>query len=453
MTGKKEGMKAYYGITFLIGLGFFTMGLMDPLYDTYVPVFLKNYLSSDSIIGGIMGLDNLFAILLIPVFSALSDRTRTPIGRRMPFIIITLPLTAIFFALLPTAALKTLGFLIILIFLLNLVKQAARGPVVALMPDIIPGEYRSEANGIINTMGGIAAIVGTVGLAKLYDVNITLPVIGNTITKISGNSEGDGAAYIGSLPFLLAAVLVVLAVVLLFIFVKEKEQPEAAEDEKKAPIFQSIKFIFTSGDKSVLLILISLLLWFIGYQGVLPWIGLYGINFLELSPGTAGLSAGMVGIAYAVFAIPSGILAHKIGRKHVIRGSLIGVSIIVTLLFLHHPLTSLLGITGTAKAASFWGLLFFFGIFWGSIVTNSFPMLWQMASYTTMGIYTGLYYFFSQSAGVIAPILTGGLRDAFGPRSVFLTAAVFMLAAFFTMGGVTRGEPGEEPAGHTEKPE
>ncbi|MBI9101070.1 MAG: MFS transporter [Spirochaetales bacterium] len=450
MKDKKEGMKAYYGITFLIGLGFFTMGLMDPLYDTYVPIFLKNFLSRDGLVGSLMGLDNLFAILLIPVFSALSDRTRTAIGRRMPYIIICLPLTAIFFALLPSAALKSLGFLIILIFLLNLVKQAARGPVVALMPDIIPGEYRSEANGIINTMGGIAAIVGTVGLAKLYDVNISLPIIGKTIKEFPHLLEGRNATYIGSLPFLIAAVLVVLATLLLFLFVKEKKQPLESEEEKKVPIIKSIKYIFTSGDKSVLLILISLLLWFIGYQGVLPWIGLYGVNSLGLSPGTAGLSAGMVGIAYAVFAIPSGILAHKIGRKKVIRFALMGVAIIVTLLFLHQPLMTMLGITGMAAVAIFWGLLFVFGIFWGSIVTNSFPMLWQMASYTTMGIYTGLYYFFSQMAGVIAPILTGGLRDAFGPRVVFLVSAIFMVAAFFTMSGVTRGEPGEEPADHSE---
>ena len=446
MKEKKEGMKAYYGITFLIGLGFFTMGLMDPLYDTYVPIFLKNFLNRDGLVGGLMGLDNLFAILLIPVFSALSDRTRTPIGRRMPFIIVTLPLTAIFFALLPTAALKSLAFLIIIIFLLNLVKQAARGPVVALMPDIIPGEYRSEANGIINTMGGIAAIVGTVGLAKLYDFNISLPLIGQTIREFPNPMEGKETTYIGSLPFLIAGVLVILATILLFLFVKEKKHPEESEEEQKAPILQSLKFIFTSGDKSVLLILISLLLWFIGYQGVLPWIGLYGVNFLELSPGTAGLSAGMVGIAYAAFAIPSGILAHRIGRKKTIRICLTGVTIIVALLYLHHPVTSALGIAGMARVGTFWGLLFFFGIFWGSIVTNSFPMLWQMASYKTMGIYTGLYYFFSQLAGVIAPVMTGGLRDIFGPRIVFLTSTIFMLAAFLTMGGVTRGEPGEEPA-------
>ena len=433
-------MKAYYGITFLIGLGFFTMGLMDPLYDTYVPMFLSNFLKSDSLVGSIMGIDNFFAILLIPIVSALSDRTRTPIGRRMPYIITMLPAAAIFFSLLPSAALKTLGFLIVCIFFLNLFKQAVRGPVVALMPDIIPGEYRSEANGVINTMGGIAAIVGTVGLAKLYDVKVRLPLFGDSIVPFTGGTAGEETTYIGKLPFVISAILVLIAVILLFFFVKERK--DAQEVEEKAPsVMKSLKLIFASENKSAFLILLSLLFWFIAYQGVLPWVGIYSKEFLGLSPGTAALSSGMVGIAYAIFAIPSGVIAHKIGRKKMIRISLIAVGIILVLCFLHYPVTTALGLTGAGTYLSFWVLLFFFGMFWVSIVTNSFPMLWQMATYSDMGIYTGLYYFFSQAAGIIAPILTGGLRDLFGDRIIFINGTVFMVLAFITMGFVTKGEP------------
>jgi maltose/moltooligosaccharide transporter len=435
---KKEGMKQYYSITFLIGLGFFTMGLMDPLYDTYVPMFLSNFLSRDSFVGTVMGLDNLFAILLIPVFSALSDRTRTPIGRRMPYIIVTLPATALFFGLLPWSALTSLTPLILVIFFLNLFKQAARGPVVALMPDLIPGEYRSEANGVINTMGGIAAIVGTVGLARLYDVNINLPLFGDTIIpQASGN-------YIGTLPFLLSALLVIIAVLLLFFFVKEKQAARESNEEQHVPILKSLKLILAAEDRSALFILISLLLWFIGYQGMLPWIGLYSRDILGLTPGTAALSAGMVGIAYALFAIPSGIVAHKAGRKRTIRASLVALTIVTALLFLHQPIAGgVLGLSGLALTGSFWALLFLFGMFWVSVITNSFPMLWQMATYGTMGIYTGLYYFFSQTAGIVAPGFSGLIRDIFGPRSMFLVAAVCMFSAFLLMGLVRKGEPEE----------
>ena len=169
------------------------------------------------------------------------------------------------------------------------------------MPDTIPGDYRSEANGVINTMGGIAAIVGTVGLSKLMDVNINLPVIGNTKDK---------------LPFVISGILVVIAVILLFLFVKEKQKAES--DEEREPIFKSLKLVFSAKEKSAMLILISLFIWFLGYQGILPFITMYAVDYIGVTKGVAGISPGMVAIAYALFAIPSGIVAHKIGRKKMI---------------------------------------------------------------------------------------------------------------------------------------
>ena len=424
MAKQKKGLKGYYLITFLIGLGFFTMGLMDPLYDTYVPIFLSRFMESKALIGAIMTFDNILAIFLIPIFSALSDRVQTPIGRRMPFIIICLPVSAVAFGLIPFSALSSLWFLIILLFILNLFKQAVRGPVVALMPDMIPADLRSEANGVINTMGGIAAIVGTVGLARLMDVPINLPRRGPTKDILA---------------FPISGILVIIAVLLLFFFVKEKNAVAHDDSEKREPILSSLKAIFAEEDKSARAILFSLLFWFIGYQGILPFVGLYSTSILETSSGTASLAAGMVGIAYAIFAIPSGIVAHKIGRKKTIRFSLGVLVVLLLLIFFHDPLTS--GMGKALRQYTFWALLFFFGIFWVSIVTNSFPMLWQMSTYQTVGIYTGLYYFFSQLASIISPPLTGACIDIFGFRSIFIFGSVSMGIAFFIMRNVKGGEP------------
>lgn len=424
MNGKKRGFGPYLGLTFLIGFGFFTMGLMDPLYDTYIPIFLGKYLSSMTLVGFIMTLDNIFAIFLIPVVSMASDRTKTGIGRRMPYIITLLPLSAIFFGTLPYAAGASLGALVALIFCLNLAKQSVRGPVVALMPDIIPADYRSEANGVINTMGGIATIVGTIGLARLMDVDMRLPILGATKDR---------------LPFPLAGILVVLAAILLFSFVKEKKVARNAEEEKKEPILASLKAIASQQDRSAFYILASIFLWFLGYQGVLPFIGKYSIDVLGTSSGTAALAAGMVGVAYAIFAIPSGYVAHRAGRKRTIRVGLIVIVCLTALLFLHDPLTS--GLSAKMRLYSFWLIMFAFGIFWASIVTNSFPMLWQMASWGTMGVYTGLYYTASQAAAILAPVLTGALIDLAGYRGIFLFCSACMLAAFFVMSLVRSGEP------------
>lgn len=424
----KKSLKGYYLITFLIGLGFFTMGLMDPLYDTYVPIFLGKYISSNSLIGTIMTLDNVLAIFLIPIFSAFSDRINTKIGRRMPFIITLLPIAAVAFGLIPIAALSSLWMLIALIFILNLAKQAVRGPVVALMPDMVPGNLRSEANGVINTMGGIATILGTILLARLMNVKIKLPSFGIVDNVLA---------------FPVASIFVIVAVLLLFIFVKEKNSKvrsdDKEEEEKKEPILKSLKVVLGEKNKSALYILISLLCWFIAYQGVLPFVGKYSVEVLGTSSGTASLAAGMVGIAYAIFAIPSGKFAHKHGRKKTIRGALICLVAVLILVFLHGVL--LKGLPPTVKLLTFWVLLFCFGIFWVTIVTNSFPMLWQMSTFTTVGIYTGLYYFFSQAASIISPPLSGACIDLFGYPSLFIYAAIFMAIAYFTMSKVDRGEP------------
>ena len=425
---KKKSLKGYYLTTFLIGLGFFTMGLMDPLYDTYVPIFLGKYISSNSLIGTIMTLDNVLDIFLIPIFSAFSDRIDTKIGRRMPFIITLLPLAAVAFGLIPISALSSLWALVLLIFVLNLAKQAVRGPVVALMPDMVPGDLRSEANGVINTMGGIATILGTILLARLMNVKVTLPKFG-VVDNV--------------LAFPVASIFVIIAVVLLFIFVKEKKSTvrpdDKEEEEKKEPILKSLKIVLGEKNKSALYILISLLCWFIAYQGVLPFVGKYSVEVLGTSSGTASLAAGMVGIAYAIFAIPSGKFAHKHGRKKTIRGALICLVTVLILVFLHGVL--LKSLPPTVKLLTFWALLFCFGIFWVTIVTNSFPMLWQMSTFSTVGIYTGLYYFFSQAASIISPPLSGACIDIFGYPSLFIYAAIFMTIAFITMSKVDRGEP------------
>ena len=420
---EKAQKKSFYLTTFLIGLGFFTMGLMDPLYDSFVPIFLNKYIDLKGIIGLIMTLDNIFAIFLIPIVSAISDRTVTPIGRRMPYIIVTLPLSAIFFALIPFGYMKSLFMLILVIFFLNIFKQSARGPVVALMPDTVPADYRSEANGVINTMGGIATIIGSLFLAKLMDLSVDLPIIGNSKDK---------------LPFILAGFLVILATIILFFTVKEKSREKV---EKRPPIFKSIKLIFSEKDKSAVLILFSLLFWFLGYQGVLPFVTMYAMEFIGVTKGTAGISPGMVGLAYAIFAIPSGIVAHKIGRKKTISISLISIIVILILIFLSKPFVDLFSIPASIHLLIFWILLFFFGMFWVSVITNSFPMLWQMATYDDMGIYTGLYYTFSQIAAILAPPIAGFIIDIFNFRMIFIYAIVCMAVAFTLMQFVKKGEP------------
>ncbi|HPX48152.1 MAG TPA: MFS transporter, partial [Treponemataceae bacterium] len=227
METKKITFRHYLPLTFLIGFGFFTMGMMDPLYDSYVQIFLARYIPLKSIIGVIMSLDNLLALFLIPLVSVWSDHTRTRIGRRMPWILILLPLSALCFGAIPYAAEHSLLALIILLVFLNLFKQSVRGPVVALMPDTIPGEFRSQANGVINTMGNIAAIVGTLFLARLMDVDTVLPLLGATKNRLA---------------FPAGALFVLIAVVFLVAFVRENKTSRADSGADGTPAPEKIPF-------------------------------------------------------------------------------------------------------------------------------------------------------------------------------------------------------------------
>lgn len=399
------------------------MGLMDPLYDTYVPLFLRRYINANAAVGGIMTLDNLLQLLLIPVISLWSDRTRTRIGRRMPFIVVMLPVSALLFALVPFMAALSFAALLGIIFLFNIFKTSVRGPVVALMPDTIPGNYRSEANGVINMMGGFGLIVSTLFLARLTGVRglpAWLPAHG--------------------LPFGIAAVCIIIAVLTLLFFVRETI-PENAAEEKREPLVASIKRVFTGGDSSVGRILISLFLWFMAYEGVKPFLGLYMVETLGVSEGNAALAQGVAGIAGVIMAVPSGYAAHKLGRRRFIRTSLSLLSLIMLLISFSGLLGARAGLQGTGILVLFLALMFLYGAVWIGIVVNSFPMLWQMASFGTMGIYTGLYYTFSQSAAILAPPLTGLIIDLAGYPGIFIFGALCMAGAYCTMAGVKSGEP------------
>jgi MFS family permease len=433
----KKGFSAYMRITFLIGFGFFTMGLMDPLYDTYVPLFLRRYLSSNALVGGIMTLDNILQLLLIPVIAVWSDRTRTRLGRRMPFIVVMLPISALLFHFIPVTAALSLGALIVLLFFFNIFKTSVRGPVVALMPDTVPGEFRSEANGVINTMGGLGLIVGTMGL-----------------TRLMTRSEG--------LPFTVASLFIVLAVVVLLLFVRERlpatqgtgqgtGQGDDDAGEERIPVFQSIKRAFSAkengGDTSASRILISLFFWFTAYEGVKPFLGLYMVDALGVAESNAALAQGVAGISSVLAAIPAGYLAHRLGRRRYIRLCLCVLTAILILIPVSGALAIAGGLSQNGRFILFLALMFCYGAFWMGVVVNSFPMLWQMARFGNMGVYTGLYYTFSQSAAILAPPITGAVIDLSGYPGIFILGGVCMLAAFLVMRGVRAGEAGFGEAG------
>lgn len=393
--------KLNYKKTFILGFGFFAISLVWPLYNNYVPLFLEKFVSSSTLIGGIMTLDNILAIFLIPFISNLSDNTNTRFGRRMPFILIGLPLSAILFIILPFT---THSFLLMMIVLtvLNVVMAIYRGPTVALMPDLTPPELRSEANGIINFMGGLAAVVVLIGGSFMYKVN-------------------------PGLPFWVTGIIMFFSLFMLWKFIKEPVRGEKSADEK-VKVIQSVKEIIKSEDNKTINVLIAILFWFLGYQGMEAMFSRYAVNYLGVGDGgDSALIIGVFALSFLIFAIPAGFVGTKIGKKKAI---IIGLSVDVVIFFIL-AFMGPEGIIPFSKIAMM-GLFVIAGMFWALVNINSYPYVVQDVGENKVGTFTGLYYFSASIAAIIGPLVFGVIVDLFGFSNLFFIVVIsFAIALFF----------------------
>lgn len=406
------------GKTFLLGFGFFGVSVIWSVYNAYVPIFLANRFNlAPALIGFFMTLDNIAALLIQPPIGAWSDRLRTPIGRRMPFILVGAPLGATAFGLIPMQTLLPLFVACTSTLLLSMALW--RTPVVALMPDITPSQYRSQANGIINFMGGVGAIIAFIFGATLYEMN---------------------PAY----PFWLGSALVILASLMVFIFIREPKEYEVT-DKTEPNLLVSLKKVIREEEKSPLRILLAIFFWFVAYNAIEAFFTLYSVNHLGLSESDGARLLGQLSLFFVIMALPAGFIGARLGRRRTIMTGIVLLASCMLAMFLvpasiltvslaRLPVLGNVPVVGT--------ILMLAGVSWALININSLPMVVDMTDDLHIGTYTGLYYLFSTLAAILGPNLNGILIQLSGSNYalVMLFGPLFMLLAFIMMLGVQRGE-------------
>ncbi len=415
-----------YGKTFLLGFGFFGLSVVWGVYNAFVPIFLsEKFHLSPIIVGFFMTLDNIAALFIQPPVGAWSDRLRTPLGRRIPFLLIGAPITAVAFGLIPLPA--ALPLFVACTSTLLLSAALWRTPVIALMPDITPSAFRSQANGIINFMGGVGTIIALQTGGILY--------------KMSPN-----------FPFWLGSGLVLLSAFIVYLFIEEPK--EYGQAEEQPGILASLREVFTDEDKSGLRILFAIFFWFIGFSAVDTFFTLYAKNHLGLHEGDGATLLSVLPLFFVLFAIPSGYVAGKIGRRNTISMGLMIITIILVLLYITPASALLTGIAplplvgiplveGGARMLTLAGVLLIFGgAGWAFININSLPMIVDLTSAARIGTFTGLYYLFSTFSAIVGPNVNGLAIQLTGNNYnvIMLIAPMFMLIALWLMLGVKRGE-------------
>ena len=449
-------MKLNYKKTICVGFAFFLISMFWQAYDTLVPKILTDKFGmAQTWSGAIMALDNLIALFLLPIFGAISDKTRTRFGRRTPYIVVgTVAAAVSFFALsfidgwqkanlgelsatLPAEeriALAweataespvTLVFFVLLLLVTLLSMAIFRSPAVALMPDVTVKPLRSKANAIINLMGTAGGII----------------VLALGIVFGTGKAEN---VLMGYTPFIGVVVLLMLIALAAFLLTvrepklvaeMEDESRRLGIDEEREAAEAKAKLAETKGVKldrphliSLLLILASVALWYIGYNAVISKYSVYASGILEMDYNTTLIIAQAAAV---VAYIPAGIVATKLGRRKTILGGIV-------LLFCAFLFAAFLSKESSPLLLN--TLFILAGIGWATINVNSFPMVVELSKSADVGRYTGFYYTASMSAQIVTPVLSGILMDVIDMRVLFPYAAIFVALSFVTMFFVRHGD-------------
>jgi Na+/melibiose symporter-like transporter len=422
-------MKLNYKRTTIIGFAFLSICAFWQLYDGIVPLILKNTFNiGDTVAGGIMALDNILALFMLPLFGTLSDKTSSRIGKRMPYIIGGTALAVISMNFLPFGDNTfNLTLFIVALFIALVSMSTYRSPAVALMPDVTPKPLRSKANAIINLMGALG------GAFTLIMIKLLVPA--------SGKPDYTPL-------FLVISGLMVFSVLVLILVVNENKLVEEMKaidghgnDEEETTRLndeESVSEKTTSGKsnalpkdvkKSLIFILMSIFFWFMAYNAVTTAFSKYVQSFLGVAGG--GFASNLLvatGVAIISY-IPVAFIASKIGRRKTI---LIGI----TMLFVSFSVAYFF----TTYTPILTVILALVGAGWAAINVNSYPMVVEMAKGSDVGKYTGYYYTFSMAAQILTPILSGALLEFVGYRTLFPYAAFFMVLAFCTMLMVKHGD-------------
>ncbi|MHA1258577.1 MAG: MFS transporter [Candidatus Heimdallarchaeaceae archaeon] len=415
--------------TLFLSFGFLSVLVVLTYYNIAVPIILYDVIPEDFswihgiinvdvLVGILMTLDNILAVTLQPYFASLSDRTRSKFGRRMPYIIIGITGCALFFGFAPLihnfkgiiSWIEILIGFVSLLFMYNLFMSFYRSPGLAILADYTPDKQRSVASGIQQFIANIGTIFAF----------ILSSIIGLFVSKQLDKDFRD--VLIAKIGFPIISALMILCLLVLIFTLKEtptgdkffelskekisldsvtfnlKSEEKVDNDPKDKGAFISL---FTKKHRSLLFVFLAVFFWFTAFGALEAFFSKFATEYLELGLDTAMLIGVVYPAAMILSAIPTGILGKKVGRKKTLIISVSSLIVLLTLLsFIVVPLKNIIALAIT---------LVFVGIFWMSLIVNTFPVVWKLAPEKEIGTFTGFYYTFNQSAAILGPILMGAI--------------------------------------------
>lgn len=459
---KKSGLN--YKQTFLIGFGFMSCMLLWSIYNSYVPVMLKDnldivfsknstasrfienhsylkWISVPLIVNIIMTIDNIFGVIFQPLFGKKSDKTKSKFGKRMPYVIIGLPVCAVLFSLIPKMSsyqgAMAIGLMMMVIIAFNFVMSTWRSPVVSIMPDFTPTQLQSDGNAIINLTGGIGQMLGF--------------AIGSIVSILGFKKSIDAGDYTSI--FIAGSIFALLCLVVLVLFFKKNahkdlsmKQAEVEEKSENAQTDKKVKLrnldMPKDKKKSLYWTILALFLFSNGTEAIIPNFTNFARETLNLEPKYSTLMMAVFAVSLILFAVPSGIMGRKIGKKKTI---CIGLCTVVTM-FLIYIVFAIFIKNDKFTWIMLWVALVVGGSSIAMVNINTLPIVLAMGGRDLVGTFTGYYYTATFSAAVTGPILCGLLIGLFknNYNYLFLFCAIVFSLGLICMLQVKHGESSAE---------
>ncbi|MDR1733974.1 MAG: MFS transporter [Oscillospiraceae bacterium] len=486
------------GKTLLTGFGFMAANIAWTIYDPYITKILKKFLTASewvsnasqkvgdtaflsnfmatqgesTVIGGkftlvplfigiIMTFDNIFGVIFQPQFGKLSDRCRSRLGKRRPFIVAGAPVSALLFAMIPF--MPNLATVMACIIFFVFVMSLWRAPVVALMPDLTPPELRSDGNAIINLMGGVGGGVAMV-------IGSVFTAIYLAVTGVAKEALDEFKVF--PMVFIFGSVMMIIAVFVLLFFVKEEDTsilssdvlksralPSRAERKAEKRAEREAHKLTKDRKASLILMMACLFFLFCGSNAVQTFFALFAEEILHIETADATLRLLIFAVASMAAAIPAGKLGTRFGRKKTIIGglALFGGAFIVflgTLLIVLSGQNISIGefinanINGAVNEEVLrilnivvFPILVCAGAANMLITVNTLPLVLDIGGIDRVGTFTGYYYTATFSAQIASPIVYGLVRMFTGTYlSLFIYSPIAFLFALAFIAFVKHGE-------------
>lgn len=415
----------------MISMGLFSTSVAWSAYSVYVPLFARQNLIAimgqqpiiNTLVGIIMILDNIAALFIQPYVGELSDRTWIPkLGRRMPFVIIGIPLAATFFGLIGTFH-DIMYLFIIAIIGFNVSMAFYKTPVMSLLPDHLPKEYRSQGSGVLNVATGIANLTGLLVSSYFY------------------KNHTPASAF-----WVLGAIMVFCLILLIF-NVREKKGADYVKQEEKVKIFKSLKTMFSETNRTVILMLVAIFFLNSGYYVGETFLSSYVSVVLGFSDYAAAVMLGVFMGFVILSAIPAGYLGRRIGPINAtligIGGFIIGITpvtwISIRNLDLMKKLLTLNYLLLSWEAVLYSFIIAIVGFCYILASINVIVVIWDLAPQKRVATYTGYFYVFTSLSAIISPFfaglifdLVGFIRKGTGLKTLFVyVSAAFVIALLF----------------------